>query len=148
MKRGGPPKRTVGLKRTPMRRSAATSQRAAIPAVSAKRQKVNRERAVVVAELRAKTRNCQANAMLRAGLDRMTTDAGRKPYLEGLQNCRPYGPLVPHEPQKRSRRGSLVDPDNILMVCENCNAWCELRTEAATEVGLLVPSSFERDGRA
>lgn len=148
MKRSGPLKRTGGLKRSPMRRVAMKRDQVPIPAVSDKRRKLNRERSIVVAELRAKTRYCQANAMLRAGLDRMTTDAGRKPYLEGLQGCYLSGPFVGHEPQKRSRRGSLVDPENILMVCEPCNAWVERWTDAATEVGLLIPSSFERDGRA
>lgn len=131
-----------------MRRVAIKRDQVQLPAVSAKRRKLNKERAAVVAELRASTRHCQANAMLRSGLVRMSTDAGRKPYLEGLQGCRLYGPLVGHEPQKRSRRGSIVDPENILMVCEPCNAWCETHTSAATEVGLLVASSFERDGRA
>ncbi len=123
-------------------------QRTAIAPVSEKRKVVNRERTKVVAGLREKTRNCQANPMLRAGLEAATTDAGRRPYLEGLQGCRVYGPLVGHEPQKRSRRGSIVDPSNILMVCESCNAWCEIWNDAATAVGLLVPSSFEIDGRA
>lgn len=155
MKRSGPPERktglnrTDGLKRSAIKRKAPPSAtRGVISPVSAKRKVVNRERAKVVAGLREITRNCQANRMLRAALERMTTDAGRRPYLEGLQGCRVYGPLVPHEPQKRARRGSLVDPANILLVCERCNAWCEIWTDAATEAGLLIPSSFERDGRA
>ncbi len=143
MKRSGPLKRTGELKRTAMVRT-----RTPIAPVSAKRQRENRTRSGVVADLRRTVRNCQANPLLRAGLERMTTDAGRAPYLEGLKACRLYGPLVGHEPQKRSRRGSIVDPANILMVCSPCNDWCERWTDAASEVGLLIPSSFERDGRA
>lgn len=142
MKRSGPLKRTAGLKRGSWPRGIP---RVAIAPVSEKRKALNRERAKVIAQLRPRVRHCQANPMLRAALERMTTDAGRRPYLEGLQGCHLHGPLVGHEPQKRSRRGSIVDPANILLVCEPCNAWCERHVEAATEAGLLVPSTFERD---
>lgn len=155
MKRSGPPQRTVGLKRTggpkrsAMSRVAAPLKRAATVApVSAKRKAENLERRQVVAMLRTQTRTCQANALLGAALRRMTSDAGRAPYLEGLKACYLYGPFVGHEPQKRSRRGSIVDPANIIICCSPCNDWVERWPAAATEAGLLIPSSFERDGRA
>lgn len=146
MKRSGSIKRTGSLKRTSMKRSAPMERvRAVIPPVSTKRKKLNAERAKVIADLRSRTRYCQANPLLRAAYDRMTTDAGRLPYLRGLQACRLYGPLVGHEPKKRSRRGSIVDPAGILMTCEPCNSWVEEWPAAATEAGLLIPSSFEKD---
>ena len=154
MKRSGPPerktpmKRTGGPKRSAMQRPVAALKRVAVNPVSAKQKQKNRERAAVIAGMRLSIRTCQANPLLGAALRRQTTDAGRRPYLLGLQACRLYGPLVGHEPQKRSRRGSIVDPANILLVCDQCNAWCEIWVDAATAAGLLVPSSFERDGRA
>jgi hypothetical protein len=140
MKRGGPLKRTGGLKRTQFER-----QRVQLPKVSAKRKTLNRERVAVVADLRAQAPTCQAAPLLLEALSRMATEDGRRPYRLGLAACRPTSHLVGHEPKKRSRRGSIVDPSNILMVCSPCNAWVEIHVDAATEAGLLVPSTFERD---
>lgn len=154
MKRSGPLerktplKRTGGLKRSAMARAASPLKRVAVNPVSARKRRLDAERRVVIADLRTKVKHCEARPLLRAALARMTTDAGRAPYLEALRSCAIGAPLVGHEPQKRSRRGSTVDPANIMLVSQSCNDWVERFPDAATEAGLLIPSSFERDGRA
>jgi hypothetical protein len=103
-------RRSPIARRTPLRR------------VSLRRQRVASLRRLAVAEalLRADYR-CEGH-----------------PYLErvGAQvAC--DGPLDPHEPLTRARGGSIVDPDNIVIVCRNVHNWTHANPSLATEAGLL-----------
>ncbi len=45
-----------------------------------------------------------------------------------------------HEKLKRSRGGSIIDPDNITACCRSCHEWTEREPRLATAVGLLTPT--------
>lgn len=47
----------------------------------------------------------------------------------------------PHEIVKRSRGGSITDPDNILATCRDCHQFTEVYPSLATQYGLLAPRS-------
>jgi len=42
-----------------------------------------------------------------------------------------------HEPLTRARGGSIVDPDNAVVVCRGCHDWIHDHPEEATLKGLL-----------
>ena len=45
-----------------------------------------------------------------------------------------------HEVKKRSRGGSITDPENILCLCREHHEFTEAEPAKATEMGLLKPS--------
>lgn len=45
-----------------------------------------------------------------------------------------------HEPLKRSRRGSVLDPENVIACCRSCHRFTEEEVALSTELGLLRPS--------
>lgn len=47
-----------------------------------------------------------------------------------------YGPLVGHEPLKRSAGGDPCDPDEVMIVCAGLNAWIEDNPVQARAFGL------------
>ena len=73
---------------------------------------------------------------------------GRCAGLDLLQAHVCHGPLVGHEPLKRSRGGDACDPDEVMMVCAWLNIWIEDHDIEATEAGLSISgSTLYRNGR-
>lgn len=53
------------------------------------------------------------------------------------------GPVDPHEPLTRARGGSIVDRDNVVMVCRAHHSWIHRSPIEAHRLGFLV-HSWER----
>lgn len=124
---------------------ASPLPRKAVNKVSKRRQVLNRELAVVVAEKRKTVRFCQAQPLIKAALSHPdNTEADRKRYVEALQACRFTQPTDGHHLLKRTRGSdaTLVDPANVILTCAPCNQiWIEAHPILATRAGLLIPSS-------
>lgn len=88
------------MKRSPLKRGSFSLRRTPIAAVSKKRAKLNRERTEVLRPLREAQTWCA-----RCG-------------KTGLE-------LNGHELLGRAQGGSIVDPENIILLCNPCNVWCE-----------------------
>ena len=48
-----------------------------------------------------------------------------------------FGPVNGHELIKRSQGGSIVDPENIIMLCNYHNGWVEDHPLDAEKIGLV-----------
>ena len=55
-----------------------------------------------------------------------------------------FGPVNGHEILKRSRGGSILDMDNVVLLCDYHNGWCEDHPLLAHEMG-LARHAWERD---
>jgi hypothetical protein len=53
------------------------------------------------------------------------------------------GPVDPHEPLTRGRGGSIIDSENVVLVCRAHHGWIHREPVAAGRLGLLV-HSWER----
>lgn len=128
-----------------MKRSPLKPSRKRIAPFSAKRRKVNAERAKVVAQLRQERKGCEGMRLLREGAH-SSTGADQRKYVEALRSCNPWQKVLqPHEPLKRSRKpGGLADPERIMMLCDSCHEFTEAEVRLSTEVGLLIPSWGKR----
>lgn len=107
--------------------------------VSQKRKKVNAQRTKVVADIRKTRRYCEGQPLLRVAAHAATGKDQAK-YIAALQACRPWDPQEPHEPLKRSRGGSLVDPEGIQLLCSPCHRFSEAEVRLSQSAGLLIPS--------
>lgn len=105
-----------------MRRSPLNRQ-------SAKRAAENRERATMLREMFGEAPACAACLPL-AELGISRSDTGCMGAAEDA-----------HEPLMRSRGGSITDPDNVIPVSRACHRWIHAHPAAATEAGLLIPTS-------
>lgn len=76
----------------------------------------------------------QRSKML-AGVDRSVCEAAE---LVATIEC--AGPVDPHEPLSRGRGGSIVDRENVLMVCRRHHSWLHSHPVEAHGLGLLVHS--------
>ncbi len=133
MKRSGPPKRKTPLK-AKKGISRGTSQLART-GISGSRKRIA-PRAAKTAEVYAGPRGdlngylagrwvrCQVGAAVRAGGDR----AG---WCGGRASCW-------HELRKRSAGGSILNPENLVAACGQCNGWVEDEPESARRVGMVV----------
>ena len=112
--------------------------------VSARRKRLNRDLAAVVAAKRETVRYCQAQPLIKAALDHPdNTEADRRRYVQALQACRPWAPSRPHHVLKRSRgsAATLIDGSNLLLICDFCDDdFVEREYVLATRAGLLTPS--------
>ena len=106
MKRGGP-----------LRRSTPIAK------VSAKRRRLNRDRAKFVADVLARRTVCEGGHRIVTVDDRHRCD-GR--------------PVDVHEVVTRARGGSIVDESNVIALCRACHDWIHTHPLAATTVGLLA----------
>lgn len=91
----------------------------------------------MVAEIAATRRQCEGHARLHAAADESDADPR---YAQWLRRCRRFEPCQPHEPLKRSRGGSIVDPDAVMWLCWSCHLFSEAEVSLATACGLLMPS--------
>lgn len=107
--------------------------------VGTKRAKLNRERAAVVAEIRQTRKTCESRPLLRAAAHQ-ASGRDQEKYVAALRACRYFEPQEPHEPLKRSRGGSIVDPEGIQLLCSPCHRFTEAEVTLAQRAGLLVPS--------
>jgi len=114
MKRSGPLKRLTPLKST-----------TPISKVSKKRQRLNNERRKVVKQLFGTRKTCEAGPRIR--------------NVDQVHRCQVV-PSDVHEPLTRARGGSIVDPNNMLVVCRACHDWIHHHPKDASSVGLLVSS--------
>ena len=57
-----------------------------------------------------------------------------------------YGPVNGHEILPRGRGGSIVDPFNIVLLCNRHNEWASSNPVDATKLGLLRSWNVEDDG--
>ena len=58
------------------------------------------------------------------------------------------GPLVGHEPLKRSQGGDYCDPGDVLVVCQGLNGWVEDNPTRAMALGLSrSQGTLYRNGR-
>lgn len=114
------------MKRTELKRSAPMARggftrkpRANLPAQSAKRK---------------------TEAVLRRGL--VARLLAERPVCEGRWACRGARAVDVHERIKRSRGGSITDPDQAHMVtlCRPCHELTEAEPAEATQRRLLLPS--------
>lgn len=51
-----------------------------------------------------------------------------------------------HEIVKRSRGGSITDPENVVPICRNCHRFTEEYPAIATKIGLLASNPKWRQG--
>lgn len=51
-----------------------------------------------------------------------------------------WGPRDPHEIKTRARGGSILDPENILIVCRGHHDWIDLHQPDSHRLGLLKHS--------
>lgn len=107
--------------------------------VSKKRKALNAERAKVVAEIRKTRKRCEGQALLRAAAH-AASGVDQEKYVTALRRCQPFQPQEPHEPLKRSRGGSIVDPEGIQWLCSPCHRFTEAEVELAQRAGLLIAS--------
>lgn len=107
--------------------------------VSTKRARLNRERAEVVAEIRETRRSCEAHPLLVAAAH-AAAGVDQEKYVMALRECQPFNPQEPHEPRKRSRGGSIVDPAGIQLLCPPCHRFSEAEVRLSQRAGLLVSS--------
>lgn len=49
-----------------------------------------------------------------------------------------WGALTPHEPLTRARGGSILNPENVIPLCEAHHSWTHDHPSQATQLGLLV----------
>ena len=91
----------------------------------------------MVAEIASSRSTCDGFPLLKAARDAPGSDPR---YAVALRNCRRWEPCQPHEPLKRSRGGSIVDPDEVMWLCWPCHAFTEAEVRLATEAGMLTPS--------
>ncbi|MBL7487031.1 hypothetical protein [Frankia sp. AgW1.1] len=111
------------LTRTPFQPSAVAGVQATRPPlrqVSEKRAAENRQRAALLARLRAERPSCEAR------------------FAFADVTC--CGPLDGHEPLTRARGGSVLDPDNIRMICRAHHDYIHEHPALATALGWLRPS--------
>lgn len=127
MKRSGPPKR-----KTPIRRGAPPKRGGRIRAISKKRRTL----------LATGRREAKAAVLARSGGRCEGFEMVASVDVEAASYCLGWGTDL-HEKKKRSRNGSLTDPENILFLCRRCHEFTETEPAKATEAGLLVPSWAE-----
>ena len=54
-----------------------------------------------------------------------------------------YGPLNGHEVITRADGGSITDPDNIVLLCDFHNGWCDLNHDEADLPRVPGPTPLE-----
>jgi hypothetical protein len=59
---------------------------------------------------------------------------------DGLSTFRQRRSVDPHELVRRSRGGSILDPQNILMICRSCHTRIGNHPDTAERLGLELPS--------
>lgn len=102
---------------------------------SEKRQKLYVERRALVEKLLKERPVCEA-CWPRAGYEMVTgRPTGRKWTLTRF--ARPSEDV--HEIKRRSQGGSIIDPNNLLVVCRDCHRWINNYPEFATKLGLSLP---------
>lgn len=121
---------------TPMKRSGRLRPR------SAKTIAAYDVRRPMVAAIASSRSTCDGYPLLSAAADASGADLR---YAKQLRACRRREPCQPHEPLKRSRGGSIVDPDAVMWLCGPCHAFTEAEVILATAIGMLTPS-WERNG--
>jgi len=57
------------------------------------------------------------------------------PAMAGVIRC--FGVINGHELKKRSQGGSIVDPENVVLLCNYHNDWIEDNPAVAKRVGLV-----------
>lgn len=120
MRRGKPLNRgTKQMKRTALARGTTELKRTPLAPISRKRLVVNTQRRVVVSAMREAA-------------------AGR------CARChRGDGPVHGHERLARSQGGDILRPDVVL--CNDCNGWCEDAPVAAAFTGWKISSKHTHD---
>lgn len=142
MKRSGSPKRTTGLKRSPLARGTSRLKRTRLNPVSKRRRDERGPRADVVAQVIARDKVCQFFPRLNqwASLARGEEYLDRGEGICGLPFC-DDGPLTAHEPG-HSRNVGRLNPDEAMAMCWRHNGALEDATgwlrEAAESCGLLL----------
>lgn len=130
LRRDGDGARRFAESRSALSRASGLVRHTPIAPVSAKRRAEGpARRAAVAAAAERDGYTCQA-APLVASVDPKNADC--------------WGPLVGHEPLKRSQGGNPNDVDDVLTVCVWHNQWVELEPALAKRVGLTV-SPWERN---
>lgn len=128
-------------RRTPLARKPWNPVRKPVNPFSDKRRRDNAERAKVVAQLRAERKGCEGMRLLKEAAHHAETDFDRARYVKALRECDPWQKVLqPHEPLKRSRLGSITDPENIMLLCDSCAEFTEAEVRLATRARMLVPS--------
>jgi hypothetical protein len=92
-------------------------KRSRVKPVSDKRHKENIERRKMMMDVRYRDVDCQAKGVIPAP-------------------C--HGPLNGHELRKTSAGGSRVDPDNVILLCDFHNGWCENHPIEAWCLGFVI----------
>lgn len=116
------------MKRSPLKRKTPLKRSGRLAPVSAKRRAENKEREQTRFEVLARCGGrCEAGPLI-ALVDPVWAS-----------KCLGRGSEM-HEKLKRSRGGSITDPENIVYVCRCCHMFTEEFPYLATQVGLLVPS--------
>ena len=117
MKRGGPLKRTGGLKRAPF----VTKQRQPLPAKSARTKRDEPARAECREIVLARDRVCRGQRLTPVRCAGVATDV--------------------HELKRGSARRSVyLDPDMCIGLCRPCHDWVTANPNAACELGLALKS--------
>lgn len=121
-------KRSGILRRTPLSRGGSAAptipaeppaKRSTLRPVSKKRQAVNAHRAKVVAHIREFQDWCSRCLQTGIGLDA-------------------------HELRSRGQGGSLIDPENIILLCRGCHSYVTTHPREAAEQGWAISRKWER----
>jgi len=124
------------VKRTPLKRGGPLARRTPLRAMSRKRSKQQRERAIMVRSELGRRELCEAGA--RIYQYRVETYGQAEADLLNERYARCNGLAVElHEPLTRARGGSILDPANTVAICRSCHDWVHDHPEAATKIGLL-----------
>jgi hypothetical protein len=113
------------MKRTPLKRKTPLKRSGSLAAVSKKRAKLNRARAVFVADELSKRQTCEAN--IPDVCTRRATEL--------------------HEPILRSFGGSILDVENSVAICRLCHTWVHDNVGEARELGLIKSAPPYNGGR-
>ena len=106
------------MKRSQLRRGKPLERGGRLRQVSAKRAKLNRERAVFVERVLAMRPRCEVCPLVNPPTVRPAVDV--------------------HEIVTRARGGSIVDAANVATTCRQCHDWVHANPAKATEFGLLA----------
>lgn len=113
---------------------------------SAKRQAIAQERRDFVDRILAERGYCEGPHHLRPMMRvPELSDRDRALIVVTLNDCGINRlPTEVHEKLKRSRGGSILDPDNVLALCHACHFFTEAEPRLATMAGMLTPSWEKR----
>lgn len=127
------------MKRTPIKRSSKR-----INPRSEKREAIAQERREFVARIIFERPYCQGPALLALLVREGTlSHLDRSVVSVTVHDCGRRSTEV-HEKLKRSRGGSILDPENVLALCHSCHRFTESEPRLATLAGMLTPSWEKR----